>query len=82
MYAFPSILTSSAQPQNPLPRRKSHGYTWDRRLGFIKGVSCLNPPGVEPRFFGISVCSVLGVPTAATRFFIWTSIHAYPYVNL
>jgi hypothetical protein len=61
------------------------GYTWDRRLGPVEEISFLHLPAVEPRFFGLSVCTLLGVPTALFRFFIWTSTyHAYsfPYVKV
>jgi hypothetical protein len=51
------------------PGENLTGYIWDKRLGFVKEISFLHIPGVEPRFFGLSVCSPLGVPTVALRLF-------------
>ena len=66
------------------PGENFTGCTWDKMLGFVEEISFLYLPGVEPRFFGLSVCTLLCVPIAVFRFFIWTSIyiHILPFVCL
>ena len=66
------IFKSSSRLHHP--GENLTGYTWDRRLGFVKEICFLYLSGFEPRFLGLSVCSLLGVPISAFWLFIWASI--------
>ena len=60
------------------PGENLTGYTLDRRLCFAEEISFLHLPGVEPRFFGLSVRTTW-CTDCRSRLFIWTSLYMYIY---